>query len=90
MGSHHDTQQIYAEVDHWAERGAKGFKAKGITADELRALSPFSVHRELQSLSRSGIPNAVVLRIATINSARAIERGEPINDRRLDHQIARD
>jgi imidazolonepropionase-like amidohydrolase len=31
-------QQIYAEVDHWAELGAKGFKAKGITPDELRAL----------------------------------------------------
>ena len=29
-------QQIYAEVDHWAELGAKGFKAKGITPDELR------------------------------------------------------
>jgi imidazolonepropionase-like amidohydrolase len=60
------------------ENGAepKGFKAKGITADELRALSPFSVHRELQSLSRSGIPNAVVLRIATINSARAMGLGD--------------
>jgi imidazolonepropionase-like amidohydrolase len=32
------TQQIYAEVDRWAERGARGFKAKGITADELAAL----------------------------------------------------
>ena len=30
--------QIYAEVDHWAELGAKGFKAKGIAPDELRAL----------------------------------------------------
>jgi imidazolonepropionase-like amidohydrolase len=32
------TQQIYDEVDYWAEQGAKGFKAKGITPDELRAL----------------------------------------------------
>jgi imidazolonepropionase-like amidohydrolase len=32
------TEQIYAEVDKWAELGAKGFKAKGITPDELRAL----------------------------------------------------
>jgi imidazolonepropionase-like amidohydrolase len=31
-------QQIYDEVDHWAELGAKGFKAKGITPDELKAL----------------------------------------------------
>jgi imidazolonepropionase-like amidohydrolase len=30
--------QIYAEVDHWAELGVKGFKAKGVTPDELRAL----------------------------------------------------
>src|SRR6185437_12656832 len=32
------TQQIYDEVDHWAELGVKGFKAKGITPDELQAL----------------------------------------------------
>jgi len=32
------TQQIYAEVDHWAKLGVKGFKAKGVTPDELRAL----------------------------------------------------
>ncbi|HEX6964258.1 MAG TPA: amidohydrolase family protein [Gemmatimonadaceae bacterium] len=32
------TQEIYAEVDHWAEVGVAGFKAKGITPDELRAL----------------------------------------------------
>lgn len=32
------TQQIDSEVDYWAERGVKGFKAKGITPDELRAL----------------------------------------------------
>ena len=38
--------------------------------------TPFSVHRELQSLSLSGIPNAAVLRIATINSARAIGLGD--------------
>jgi hypothetical protein len=38
--------------------------------------TPFSVHRELQSLSLSGIPNAAVLRIATINSARAMGFGD--------------
>lgn len=32
------TEQIYAEVDHWAELGVKGFKAKGVTPDVLRAL----------------------------------------------------
>jgi imidazolonepropionase-like amidohydrolase len=32
------TQQIYDEVDHWAELGAKGFKAKGITPEQLKAL----------------------------------------------------
>ncbi len=32
------TQQIYDEVDHWAELGVKGFKAKGITPTELKAL----------------------------------------------------
>jgi imidazolonepropionase-like amidohydrolase len=31
-------EQIYAEVDHWVELGAKGFKAKGITAEQLKAL----------------------------------------------------
>jgi len=39
-------------------------------------LTPFSVHRELLSLSLSGIPNAAVLRIATINSARAMGLGD--------------
>ncbi|HEX3865602.1 MAG TPA: amidohydrolase family protein [Gemmatimonadaceae bacterium] len=39
-------------------------------------LTPFSVHRELLSLSLSGIPNAAVLRIATINSARAMGFGD--------------
>ena len=38
--------------------------------------SPFAVHRELQSLSRSGIPNAAARRIATINSARAMGLGD--------------
>jgi len=39
-------------------------------------LTPFAVNRELLSLSLSGIPNAAVLRIATINSARAIGLGD--------------
>ncbi len=38
--------------------------------------TPFSVHRELLSFSLSGIPNAAVLRIATINSARAMGLGD--------------
>ena len=29
---------VRAEVDHWAARGARGFKAKGIEAHQLRAL----------------------------------------------------
>ena len=32
------TQEIYAEIDHWAELGVKGIKTKGITPDELRAV----------------------------------------------------
>jgi imidazolonepropionase-like amidohydrolase len=32
------TAQIYAEVDKWAELGARGFKAKGITPQQLKAL----------------------------------------------------
>ena len=39
-------------------------------------LSPFGVHRELLALSRTGIPNAAVLRIATINGARAMGLGD--------------
>jgi imidazolonepropionase-like amidohydrolase len=39
-------------------------------------LSPFSAHRELLSLVRSGIPPATVLKIATINGARAMHVGD--------------
>src|SRR5205085_5750140 len=38
--------------------------------------TPFSVHRELLALSRTGIPNAAVLRMATINGARAMGLGD--------------
>ncbi len=38
--------------------------------------TPFSIHRELLSMSLSGIPNAAVLRMATINSARAMGFGD--------------
>jgi imidazolonepropionase-like amidohydrolase len=31
-------EQIHKEVDYWAERGVRCFKAKGITAEHLRAL----------------------------------------------------
>jgi imidazolonepropionase-like amidohydrolase len=34
--------------------------------------SGFGVHRELHALNKAGIPNAAVLRIATINGARAL------------------
>jgi imidazolonepropionase-like amidohydrolase len=39
-------------------------------------LTPFSVNRELLSLSLSGVPNAAVLRMATINAARAMGFGD--------------
>jgi imidazolonepropionase-like amidohydrolase len=39
-------------------------------------LTPFGVHRELLALSRAGLPNALVLRIATINGARAMGLGD--------------
>ena len=32
------SEQIRQEVDEWAEKGARGFKAKGIRAGQLRAL----------------------------------------------------
>lgn len=38
--------------------------------------TPFSIHREMHALSLAGIPNAQVLRIATINSARAMGLGD--------------
>jgi imidazolonepropionase-like amidohydrolase len=38
--------------------------------------TPFSVHRELLALSLTGIPNAAVLRMATINGARAMGLGD--------------
>jgi imidazolonepropionase-like amidohydrolase len=38
--------------------------------------TPFSTNREMLSMSLSGIPNADVLRIATINSARAMGFGD--------------
>ncbi len=31
-------EELYAEVDHWAEQGVEGFKAKGIGPDHLRWL----------------------------------------------------
>jgi imidazolonepropionase-like amidohydrolase len=35
--------------------------------------SGFSIHREMHALSRAGVPNAVVLRAATRNAARALD-----------------
>ena len=32
------TEDIYREVDHWAELGARGFKAKGISPEHLKPL----------------------------------------------------
>ncbi|MDT8342128.1 MAG: amidohydrolase family protein, partial [Longimicrobiales bacterium] len=34
--------------------------------------SGFAIHREMHALSRAGVPNAVVLRAATVNGARAL------------------
>ena len=39
-------------------------------------LPGFSVHREMHALSFAGIPNADVLRIATLNGARALGKGD--------------
>ena len=41
-------------------------------------LSGFGVHREMHALSLAGIPNAAVLRIATINGARALGVGDQL------------
>ena len=38
FGPDYTPEQVRADVDLWAERGARGFKAKGITAPQLRAL----------------------------------------------------
>ena len=38
--------------------------------------TPFAADREMLAFSVSGIPNAAVLRIATINSARAMGLGD--------------
>ena len=35
-------------------------------------LSPFSVHREMHAMVKAGLPNAAVLKIATLNGARAM------------------
>jgi imidazolonepropionase-like amidohydrolase len=39
-------------------------------------LAPFGVHRELEAFVRAGLPEAAALRIATINGARALGRGD--------------
>jgi len=38
----------------------------------------FSAHREMQVLSRAGIPNSAVLKIVTINSARSLGLGDKL------------
>ncbi len=43
-----------------------------------RYLAPFGVHREMHALNKCGIPNADVLRIATINAARALGVGDRV------------
>ena len=35
-------------------------------------LTPFSVHREMHAMVKAGLPNAAVLKIATLNGARAM------------------
>lgn len=41
-------------------------------------LAPFGVHREMHALNRCGVPNADVLRIATINGARTLGVGDRV------------
>lgn len=41
-------------------------------------LAPFGVHRELHAFVKAGIPEAVALRIATINGARAVHMSDQI------------
>ena len=41
-------------------------------------LGGFCSHREMQILSESGIPNAEVLKIATLNSAKAIRMSDQL------------
>jgi hypothetical protein len=40
-------EEIYADVDYWVSQGAKGFKAKGIGPDHLRALIERAHHHGL-------------------------------------------
>ncbi|MDQ2070659.1 amidohydrolase family protein [Natronospira bacteriovora] len=40
--------------------------------------SPFYIHREMQAMVRAGLPEHAVLRIATLNSARAIGMGDQL------------
>ncbi|MEA5445550.1 amidohydrolase family protein [Gammaproteobacteria bacterium AB-CW1] len=40
--------------------------------------SPFYIHREMQAMNRAGLPEHAVLRIATLNGARAMGKGEQL------------
>jgi len=40
--------------------------------------APFSIHREMHAMVRAGVPNAVVLRAATINGARALRLSDKL------------
>lgn len=42
-----DAEGIHEEVDYWVEQGARGFKAKGITAPHLQALIERAHHHGL-------------------------------------------
>ncbi len=64
------TADIYREVDHWAELGARGFKAKGISPPHLKAL--------IDRAHAHGLPVAAHLESGfrnTTNAADAVRMG---------------
>ena len=78
-----DMQIPEAEVAAWAataERQSQMLKKLHEAGVPLLAgsdgMAPFIVHRELEVYAAAGIPNADVLRIATLEAARAVGAGE--------------
>jgi imidazolonepropionase-like amidohydrolase len=63
-------QQIYDEVDYWAEQGVAGFKAKGISAEHLR---PLIERAHLHGLTVTGHLDSGFRN--TINASDAIRMG---------------
>jgi imidazolonepropionase-like amidohydrolase len=68
-------EQIHAEVDHWVEQGARGFKAKGIRPEHLQALIE-RAHRHGLTVTghlESGFRNSVNPRDAILMGIDRIE-----------------